>query len=82
MRLMCAHARTCVPAVITSPTAGEHRVYFDGELEVGGGVEDCMLHCCHSPGPAAPLVILPHYGGDGGGGEHSWSAVFHLMHLM
>lgn len=70
MRLMCAHARTRMPAVITSPTAGEHCVYFDSEAEVGGGgAEDCMLHCCHSPGPAAPLVILPHYGGDGGVGQ-------------
>lgn len=66
-----ARARTRVPAVITSPTAGEHRVYFDGELEVGGGpgeAEEGMLHGCHSPGPAAPLVILSHYGGGGGRG--------------
>lgn len=34
---MRARARARVPAVITSPTAGEHRVYFDGELEVGEG---------------------------------------------
>lgn len=79
---MCAHARTRVPAVITSPTAGEHRVYFDGELEVGdgrGGAEEGMLHRCHPPGPAAPLVILPHYGDNrGGGGEGETPGLYSL----
>lgn len=81
---MCAHTRTRVPAVITSPTAGEHRVYFDGELEVWegrGDAEEGMFHRCHSPGPAAPLVILPHYGGDWRGGGEGEARRLYFLNL-
>lgn len=78
MRLMCAHARTRVrarvPAVITSPTAGEDRVYFDGKLEVGEGRGTRRRACYMAVTPQAQLLpslfclIMVASGGVGGRG--------------
>lgn len=40
-----------------------------------------MLHRCHSPGPAAPLVILPHYDGNLGGGGEGETARLYFLNL-
>lgn len=64
-----ARARTRVPAVIT---AGEHRVYFDGELEVGEGRGRACYMAVTPRAQLLPslfwLIMVAAGGGAAGGG--------------
>lgn len=60
------------PAVITSPTAGEQHVYFDGELEAGqrgGGCEGGACYIAVTPQaqllPSLFCLIIVMAGGGG-----------------